>query len=477
MKILHRLVVVLLATFAFLPSALRAQEGRLDLSFAPLSGADAAVQKMVLQSDGKIVIVGNFTSYDGTARKGVARVNADGTLDLSFNPGNAIIIEWGQYARAIDIQGDGKVVMGGSFTNFDGNFTNRIVRLNTDGSYDPSFNATNNTPRYSGINGEVDVIKVQPDGKILVGGPFAGAGVFTSKNLVRFNTDGSADSTFVVNGGANSGTGPSSVADIAIQPDGKIVIVGNFTKYGTTTVNHIARLNVDGSLDATFNTGTGCDNQIQALTLQEGGKMVITGWFHSFNGVARWNVARLNGDGTLDASFAPNLPAVPSSRVSCNAVQQNGKVIIPANWTRLNSDGSKDTSDWHNGVYAGGGFADILVQPDGRILVGGSFVSFDGTTRNRLLRLNGKSIVGVNEPKEIASVDVFPNPSNGSFHFVSSFASTDLIVYNVMGSVVYREKANSTSIEVNLADQPTGVYMYQLTSDLQTVKTGKIIIE
>lgn len=471
------MVIALLASSVLYSFGLKAQEGTLDVSFAPVSGADATIQKMALQLDGKVIVVGNFTTYDGTARKGVARINTDGTLDPSFNPGNAIIIEWGQYARAIDIQRDGKVVMGGSFTNFDGKFTNRIVRLNTDGSYDPSFNATNSTPGYSGINGEVDVIKAQPDGKILVGGPFAGAGVYTSKNLVRFNTDGSADSTFVVNGGANSGTGPSSVGDIALQPDGKIVIVGNFTKYGTTTVNHIARLNVDGSLDNTFNTGTGCDNQIQAITLQGDGRMIITGWFHTFNGVARWNVARLNNDGTLDASFVPKLPAVPSSRVSCNAVQQNGKVIIPANWTRLNADGSKDTSDWHNGVYAGGGLSDILVQPDGKIILGGSFVSFDGTQRNRILRLNATPTVGIAELSEIASVSVFPNPSNGKIHFISPTTFTDIIVYDVLGAIVFSETVNSCKAEINLGGQPKGVYLYQLTSETQTVKTGKVVIE
>lgn len=457
--------------------AVHAQDGTLDPSFAPVSGADASIQRMALQNNGKIIAVGSFTTYDGVPRKGVARLNADGTLDPSFDPGAGIFIEWGQYARAVALQADGKILMGGTFTNYDLNFTNHIVRINTDGSFDSTFVADN--VGAFGISGEVDVIKVQPDGKIVVGGPFSGSGPFVSKNIIRLKPDGTVDSTFAVVGGPNSGTGASGVGDVAIQPDGKIIIVGNFTHYDTMLVNHIARLNPDGSFDNTFTTGLGTDNAISAVSLQTDGKIVISGWFHSFDGVYRWNIARLNSDGSLDTTFVPNLPAIPSSNVNCTAIQLDGKIVINANWTRLYDNGAMDTTDWHNGSPGGGGAIDILIQPDGKILLCGTFQTFDGIGRNRILRLNGTLTTNTFENVPAIDAVVFPNPfqSQTVLQTAVPLHNTTLTIVNSFGQVVQERKGISgSSIALQRDNLPSGLYFIHLTENNKRILTEKVII-
>jgi uncharacterized delta-60 repeat protein len=454
----------------------KAQDGTLDPSFAPVTGADASIQRIALQSDEKVIAVGSFTTYDGVSRKGIARVNTDGTLDASFDPGAGIFIEWGQYARAVALQSDGKILMGGTFTNYNLNFTNHIARINPDGSYDPSFSADNVTG--FGISGEVDVIKVQPDGKILVGGPHSGSGSFMSKNIVRLNTDGTADTTFV-SAGPNSGTGPSGVGDMALQPDGKIVIVGSFTHLGTTLVNHIARLNADGTVDNTFNAGTGADNAISAITLLADGKMIVSGWFHSMNGVSRWNIARLNSNGSLDTTFVPNLPHTPATNMNCHDIQQDGKIVAAANWTRLYHDGPMDTTGWHNGAVAGGGVYDILIQPDGKILYCGTFQAFDGTTRNRILRLNGTHIATSIENTQEADVTVYPNPFQSQTVLKADFPlnKATLRIVNSTGQIVKEVKSNSgNSVILHRDNLPSGLYFIHLTENNRKILAKKILI-
>jgi uncharacterized delta-60 repeat protein len=474
MKIKNYLLLTSLILMGLLNA--NAQDGTLDPSFAPVTGADNGIQRIALQNDGKIIGVGSFTTYDGVSRKGIVRINTDGTLDPSFDPGAGIFIEWGQYARAVALQADGKILMGGTFTNYNFNYTNHIARINTDGSYDPSLSADNVTG--FGINGEVDVIKVQPDGKILVGGPFSGSGSFMSKNIVRLNTDGTADTTFV-SGDPNSGTGPSGVGDMALQPDGKIVIVGSFTHLGTTLVGHIARLNPDGSADNTFNAGTGADNAISAITLLADGKMIISGWFHSINGVLRWNIARLNSDGSLDTTFVPNLPQTPSTNINCHDVQQDGKIVAAANWTRLYHDGPMDTTSWHNGATAGGNLYDILIQPDGKILYSGAFMTFDGTPRQGILRLNGTPVAVSIENTQASDVAVYPNPFQSQTVLNADFPlhKTTLTIVNSMGQIVKQIKPNSgNSITIHRDNLPSGLYFIHLTENGRETLAKKIVI-
>ncbi|EKE67204.1 delta-60 repeat domain-containing protein, partial [Oceanibaculum indicum] len=180
------------------------------------------------QPDGKILIGGRFTSYDGTTRNRIARLNTDGSLDTSFNPGSGA----DDNIYALVLQPDGKIMIGGNFTSYDGTARNRIARLNANGSLDTSFDPG------SGANSTVQTIMLQPDGKILFGGSFSRYDEMARMRFARLNANGSLDTSFDPGNGANN-----TVYSIAVQPDGKILIGGAFTSYDDKTRNRIARIN------------------------------------------------------------------------------------------------------------------------------------------------------------------------------------------------------------------------------------------
>ena len=213
------------------PAILRLNpDGSLDQSFSPISMESSGlfVTSITLQPDGKIVIGGGFDRLDGVDRRNVARLNANGTLDVSFNSS----VGADRFVYASVVQGDGKIVIGGAFKTYNGVEQARLARLNSDGSLDPSFT--------SGLSaGETDVysLALGADGKILVAGRFSQYGGFTRQALVRTNSDGSIDQTFI------SGVDLfRHVQTVNLQPDGKIIIGGNFTRYQEIQRNYLARV-------------------------------------------------------------------------------------------------------------------------------------------------------------------------------------------------------------------------------------------
>jgi uncharacterized delta-60 repeat protein len=230
--------------------------GALDLTFNVGTGASSWVSNIVLQPDGKIIIGGGFTTYNGTARNYIARLNADGTLDSSFNPG-------------------------------------------------------------AGANSTVYSIALQPDGKILIGGQFTTYYDTNRNGVARLNSDGTLDSSFNPGGGANG-----TVTSIALQPDGMIIIGGNFTTYNGTARNRIARLKADGTLDTIFNPGIGANFDINTTTIQPDGMIVIGGNFTSYNGVTRNYLARLIGS-VLSVNVNP-LP-LPAGSITGTATVCQGQ--------------------------------------------------------------------------------------------------------------------------------------------------------
>jgi uncharacterized delta-60 repeat protein len=355
-------------------------------------GTDNTVWRAVLQPDNKLVIAGRFTTARGVTQNRIARLNPDGSLDTSFNTGTDPGTD--SEIRAVALQPDGKILIGGSFTTARGVTQNRIARLNPDGSLDTSFN-TGTDP---GTDSNVFAIAVQPDGKILVGGGFLTTRGVIQNNIARLNTDGSLDSSF--NTGANPGTN-NSVYAIAVQPDGKILIGGQFTNARGVTQNNIARLNADGSLDTIFNTGAdvGTTSVVRTIIRQPDGKILIGGQFTNARGVTQNNIARLNTDGSLDSSFNTGANPGTNNTVWNMAVQPDGKVVIVGVFTtargvtqnriaRLNADGSLDTT-FNTGANPGtDSFVDdVVLQPDGNIIITGLFTTARGVTKNNLARL------------------------------------------------------------------------------------------
>jgi uncharacterized delta-60 repeat protein len=356
-------------------------DGSLDNTFNPGSGTNNTLHSIALQPDGKIIIGGSFTSYNGTAINRIARLNADGSLDNTFNPGSGT----NNTLYSIALQPDGKIIIGGGFTSYNGTTRNSIARLNSDGTLDNTLNPG------TGTNGFLRSISLQPDGKIVIGGWFSFYGGESINCIARLNVDGTLDNTFNPGAGANN-----NVLSTALQSDGKIVIGGDFSSYNMTTQNYIARLNVDGTLDNTFNPGTGASHSIRNIALQPDGKIIIGGYFVSYNWTARRRIARLNVDGTLDNTFNPGTGA--NGAVNSIALQPDGKIIIGGEFisfndttrrriARLNVDGTLDNT-FNPGTGAGSTVHAIALQPDGKIIIGGYFIDYTGTARNRIARLN-----------------------------------------------------------------------------------------
>ncbi|HYP49358.1 MAG TPA: delta-60 repeat domain-containing protein, partial [Pyrinomonadaceae bacterium] len=153
-------------------------------------------------------------------------------------------------------------------------------------------------------NGAIGRVRMQSDGKILVSGNFTVTGGQLKYGIVRLNADGSVDNTFNTTFDLGTGAG-----DFAILPDGKIIIVGSFTRVNGIAVNRIARLNPDGSLDGSFNVGTGANDFVSTLSLQADGKIIVAGDFTAVNGTGRTKIARLNSNGSLDTTFNTNVLA------------------------------------------------------------------------------------------------------------------------------------------------------------------------
>ena len=379
------ILLFLLLSSSYFISPLFGQSGTLDPSFNSGTSVNDVILAIAIQNDGKIIIGGNFTAYNGTAINRIARLNSDGTSDATFTPGTGA----DNIIRTIAIQSDGKIIIGGTFTNYNGSTLNNIARLNSNGTIDVTFTLG------TGANSTVNTAVLQGDGKIIIGGDFTSYNGTSRNRIARLNADGTLDATFDPGVGANA-----TVFSTAIQSDGKIVIGGSFSTYNSNTKNFIARINSNGSFDASF-AGTGTNGTIRTIRIQSDGKIFMAGVFNTYDGVARISVARANSDGSLDISFEPGTGA--NSAVRTSAIQSDGKILIGGEFTsynttainriaRLNSDGSIDAT-FNTGTGANNTVWSTAIQSDGRIIIGGMFTTYNSMTRNRVARIIAAEVV------------------------------------------------------------------------------------
>ncbi len=293
-------------------------DGHLDYSFTPGAGADDTVHATATQPDGKILLGGAFGRFDGVARPRVARLNADGSLDHDFDPGSGA----NNPVRALAAQPDGRILIGGDFTVFDGTGVNHLARLAADGSLDPTL------PSGAGANDAVLSLALQPDGHILLAGRFTAAAGREAGRIARLRSDGSPDPAFRQVPGAD---GP--IHALALQPDGRILIGGAFTTIHGLAARHLARLLPDGSPDATFLASTDVNDTIYGLAVAPEGGIYVGGAFTRLHGVALNRFARLNPDGALDAVF--NHSAGANGAVLSLAAQPDGALVIAGEFTQV----------------------------------------------------------------------------------------------------------------------------------------------
>ena len=364
------------------------------------TGLNSAVQFIFPQDDGKFICVGLFTLYGATSAPRVTRLNADGTLDTAFNT-NIGTGPVGGAVRSAAIDSLGRVYVAGDFTSFNGNSSYPyLVRLLTDGTIDTSFVVG------TSFNASVYNVMVQPDDdKVIAIGTFITYNSVTANRIIRLETDGSTDVTF------NSGTGfngPSNAPSGAskIDANGTILVSAGFgwTAYDGNIVlpggpnPGIVRINPDGSFNSSLTQGTVFNGTINNLSVQSDGMYLITGAFTMYNGTAVPYIARLDDHGVLDTTFNIGVGVGFSVPATSNTPLPNGQMLIGTGGgtyqgldtfrlVRLNNDGTRDFS-----YNTGPGFNDYVTQtvimPLGNILVSGNFTTYNGLPRIRVALLN-----------------------------------------------------------------------------------------
>jgi len=348
---------------------------------------------------------------------------AAGSLDSSFSASFNNVV----FASALT--SDGKLIVGGGFNEVDGTPSDQIVRLNPNGSLDPTFKTIG-----TGVSGgAIRAIEVVGD-KVVLGGTFTNYNGTSRRGILRLNSNGSLDTQFLTGTGFNDG-----VYAIDAAPGGKLWVGGGFSKYGDTSRSRIALLQVDGQLDPTFDSLAGFDQTVLGVARGAAGDVWVGGQFSHYRGVSRSYVARLTGAGELDAapSNAPGLvrsmavdgsghviaagqglltryqpdgsvdPAftatLANQTLGAIAIQQDGKILatgqqFPTGWVgRFNTDGTFDKSFATGGSIDQAGWA-ISLMSDGKIFVAGQFTKFNGSQANRAVRLLGDSS-GIAKPR------------------------------------------------------------------------------
>lgn len=376
------------ALFAFISFSTQTQAASLlDPTFNIGTGANGIVEQVLPLSNGKMLVCGNFTTFNGLNHAYMARLNSDGSVDETFN-GQA-----SYWVRHMAVQSDGKIVIGGYFTYVQGVPRSLVARLNSDGSLDPTFNpGTGATDLIAGgIDGNNDPfvfwVSVQSDGKILITGNFRNYNGASSVGLARINPDGSRDTSFNVGSGLDS-WGRS----MTLQPNGQILLSGWFTSYNNQSFNRLVRINLDGSADQTFNPYFGDRTAIYSTALAANGRVIAGGHSLNYSNLFTREFERLNPDGSLDSSFVGSA----NDKTQCIIAQQDGKVIVAGEFTtidgvnrsrlaRLNADGTIDDTvqvNIDNFVWT------AAFQSDGKLLISGGFFTVDGVSRVGVARLN-----------------------------------------------------------------------------------------
>ena len=404
------------------------------------TGSSAAINQAVLQTDQKIIIAGTFTTYSGSVRNRMTRLNTDGTIDSTFSIGTA---GFNNGVQGIALEPNGKIIAVGSFTTYSGSTANRIVRINTNGSIDTTFKGGTGFPTFAAPY----LVSVQPDNKVIVQGVFPIYSGSIANAIIRLNSSGAIDSTYnrslsintattdaaqlclsngsTIVGGNFTGdkvgyvtfldaTGSttqrsiissygleSSVYALATQSNGTIIGTGVFSAYSgsSTRMFGLSSSGLPASISE-FNPGGGPSSNSYGMTVQPDGKIIIVGFFGTYSGSTSAGIARINTNGTYDSSFKVGTGA--PGIAYCSAIQSDGKVLIGGTFTtysgsgagriaRINTDGTIDTgSTWNSGagITTSTTAFSLAVQADQKILVGGTFSSYSGSTATRIARIN-----------------------------------------------------------------------------------------
>lgn len=345
--------------------------------------ADNSVYTLAAQADGKLLLGGQFTQAGGEPRGRVARFTPAGALDAFVADADGIV-------GALLVQPDAKIVLGGWFAQVRGQPRARLARVDAAGNLDAGF-----APVVShGGSAAVFALARQADGKLLVGGQFTAVNGEARNYLARLEANGDLDAGFAVNL-------DGSVQAIAVQPDGKILVGGRFTRVDGSLKGHLIRLRADGGLDPDFSAPLlNSGEAVNALALQPDGRIVVGGTF----GSPALSLLRTNANGSIDGSFLPNVSQ--TAGVVALSLQADGKVVFCGtfgsvggqprkNLARVNADGSLDPTfepPLASHPQYTPAFAAVLAQRGGLTAIGGVFTALDGVPRGFAARLRDDAI-------------------------------------------------------------------------------------
>jgi uncharacterized delta-60 repeat protein len=380
------------------------------------------------------------------------------------------------YMHQILEQPDGKILVCGNFNSYDNKVTStlRIIRLNSNFTLDTTFTGL--------ANNAVTTMALQADGKILIGGFFTSYGVTSINRIARLNSNGTLDTSFVV-GTAFNGT----VRDIKIQSDGKILVAGDFTTYQSTTANRLIRLETNGSIDATFNIGSGFDARVSKIALQSDGKIFVVGGFTSFQGVsgnARGERLRLNTNGSFDTSFNASSDSIQGTLYDVKILTDGTIIVVGLVGSTIairkySSSGVFDSAFNNNVSYSTGQTSNFLVyelqiSQDNKLILAGDFGAFQGRISNCFVVLNQDGTVFKTSPimSRNGQLDTVYQLSSGKILFGGNVFVTVPIEsnrLNIFRNVVKLSNYNTLSNDYYIKRYST--------SGASTASTSKILID
>lgn len=335
--------------------------------------ANGFIESIIMDSNNNYVIGGYFTTYSGISVNNIIRTNSSGIIDTLFS-NNGTGFTYGGIEDIIE-NSDESYLIGGGFTGYSGQKANRIICLNKNGIINP------NMVFGDGFNNIVTTIYKDNSGKYLIGGNFTAYSGQTANRIIRLNSDGSVDNTFNVGSGFNW-----YVYKILQQLDGKYLIVGNFGTFNDDPYrSNVVRLFSGGTIDESFNSGTAFMGAVTHAIIDSSGKYLIGGNYSSYNGTPIASVARIKLDGTIDDSFNSYF----SGNADVRSIVENsdGSYMLGGSFSNYNNTSVNNIIRvFSNGVldtsfqYTGSGFSEsvrsILITGDKYIVGGYSTVGY-----------------------------------------------------------------------------------------------------
>lgn len=455
------------------------------------TGTNGTVFGLARQADGKIIIVGKFSTYDGVTRNCIARLNADLSLDTGFDAGGVGFLGT---AHAVAIDSNGTIFVGGDFTNTSTGLSVKcLAKLKqtsspfTNGTVDTTF--INNNFSIDGYMPVIYSIVIDANNNIYVGGRFNKIGNVDKKNYAKLNNAGVVFPNYTSAITANDGV----VNSIALN--GEKLIIGGSYQIGLNS-HYLTQLLTDGTVDPSFSHAVGANGTIYSVLVKDT-NIFAAGKFDSYNGTTIKNIVKLNSNGSLVYPFLFN-PGLSSNNIIREVKLQGTKIIVVGDFTQfgneqrnhiaaLNATGSVYTA-FNPGSGASNPILAAIVQPDQKIIIGGSFNEYNETIVNYITRIlntnagvTGRYASGTVEDEDgkdiipfASEVTFYPNPAKSTINIMTGVYSDEIFkikIFNMLGQEVYTSKTlKGDNSSISISNLQSGSYFMILSNDKRSFK-------